>query len=137
MSLPAGVPFVKVADFGLALKSSDNTASQITATVTTLGTPAYVSPEQLHDTHVDARADIYSLGATVYHMLTGSDRSPMRTIMQKTIGDERWRNELPPSLSASTVALFRDMTETNPNERIGDYQELIARNRRRTWSHHV
>lgn len=130
-SLPEGVPFVKVADFGLALQSSDSATDQLTATGTTLGTPAYVAPEQLHDTHVDARADIYSLGATVYHMLTGAapcaDRSPMRTIMQKTIGDDRWRDEIPDSMTASTVSLFREMTETNPEQRIGDYKELINR----------
>lgn len=131
MSLPVGVPFVKVADFGLALQAGDRTDSQLTATGTTLGTPAYVAPEQLRDTHVDARADIYSLGATVFHMLIGSppcsDRSPMRTIMQKTIGDDRWRDELPPSISRSTISLFRDMTETNPDDRISDYQDLIDR----------
>jgi serine/threonine protein kinase len=131
MDLADGVPMVKVADFGLAFESDDTGASQITATGTTLGTPAYVAPEQLHDTHVDARADIYSLGATVFHMLTGlppcSDRSPMRTIMQKTIGDDRWRDEIPDTVSKTSVALFRDMTETNVDDRIGDYDELITR----------
>ncbi|KAA1261291.1 Serine/threonine-protein kinase PknL [Rubripirellula obstinata] len=130
-NLPPGVPFVKVADFGLAFESQENDASQITATGTTLGTPAYVSPEQLHDTHVDARADIYSMGATVYHMLTGlppcSDRSAMRTIMQKSVGDDRWRDEIDASVSKQSVALFRDMTETNPEDRIADYEELISR----------
>lgn len=124
-------PFVKVADFGLAFASEDEERSQITAEGTTLGTPAYVAPEQLHDTHVDAKADIYSLGATVFHMLTGeppyAGRSPMRTIMQKTIGDDRWRDEMPASISIETIDLFRLMTESNANDRIGDHDKLIAR----------
>lgn len=131
MELPPGVPFVKVADFGLAFESTGPEANQLTQTGMTLGTPAYVAPEQLHDTHVDARADIYSLGATVFHMLTGfapcSDQSPMRTIMQKTIGDDRWRDQIPESVSAETVRLFRDMTHCDLEERISDYDSLLTR----------
>ncbi|MEM9585811.1 MAG: serine/threonine-protein kinase [Planctomycetota bacterium] len=129
IDLPPGVPFVKVADFGLAFTHDEGT--QITATGTTLGTPAYVAPEQLQDTHVDARADIYSLGATAFHMLSGDapcvDQSPMRTIMQKSIGDDRWRETLPDWLSPQTVSLFRDMTEASPDARIADHATLIQR----------
>ena len=129
--LSPDVPLVKVVDFGLALEQLDSNADQLTATGATLGTPAYVAPEQLQDTHVDARADIYSLGATVFHMLTGrapcADRSPMKTILQKTIGDDGWRDELPSTVSHDSVALFRGMTETDPKNRIADYAELIGR----------
>ncbi len=127
----AGVPFVKVVDFGLAFESESADSNLLTAPGTTLGTPAYVAPEQLHDTHVDARADIYSLGATVYHMLTGNapcaDLTPMKTILRKTIGDDSWRRELPKHVSASSTALMRLMTETKTEDRIGDYAELIRR----------
>ena len=126
-NLPEGVPCVKVADFGLA--SLEDQATQITATGATLGTPSYVAPEQLHDSHVDCRADIYSLGATVFHMLCGHapcfDQSAMKTIMQKTIGDDRWRNELDLSVSAGTLSLFREMTEADPEERTPKYAVLI------------
>ena len=126
-----GVPFVKVADFGLAFEFEEQGASQITATGITLGTPAYVAPEQLQDTRVDARADIYSLGATVYHMLTGcppgAEQSAMRMILQKTVGDDGWREEVPIEGSEGTIGLFRDMTESNIEDRIGGYRELISR----------
>ncbi|MEM9643663.1 MAG: serine/threonine-protein kinase [Planctomycetota bacterium] len=131
IGLPEGVPFVKVADFGLAFESDDVEGSLVTAVGTTLGTPAYVAPEQLRDTHVDARADIYALGATVFHMLTGvppcADRSPMRTILQKTIGDDLWRDEISPTISDVTRSLFRDMTESELPDRIGGYAELTRR----------
>lgn len=129
MQIPAGVPLVKVADFGLA--TDDSSGNQITATGATLGTPAYVAPEQLSDPSVDVRADIYSLGATVFHMLNGRPpcvgQSPMKTIMQKSIGDDRWRDELRPNATSGTIALFRDMTEADPDQRIPNYETLIQR----------
>jgi serine/threonine-protein kinase len=64
---PAGE--VKVADFGLARVLTADV--ELTQDGTTLGTPLYMSPEQGQGSHVDARSDLYSLGATVYHLLTG------------------------------------------------------------------
>ena len=66
---------VKIADFGLAkLTGSDAAAqSQLTMTNMAMGTPDYVSPEQLEQgKDVDHRADIYSLGVMIYEMLTGA-----------------------------------------------------------------
>jgi serine/threonine protein kinase len=64
---PAGE--VKVADFGLARVLSADLS--LTQDGTTLGTPLYMSPEQGQGGAVDARSDLYSLGATVYHLLAG------------------------------------------------------------------
>jgi|GEM_PF-1024351 len=60
---------VKVTDFGIAKRLRD-TMSKISQTVVA-GTPAYMAPEQLEGKSVDHRADIYSLGATVYELLVG------------------------------------------------------------------
>src|SRR6201984_3205080 len=63
---------VKVIDFGLA-KSLSSSADQ-SVTVTSggfVGTPHFASPEQLEERDIDIRSDIYSLGATLYYMLTG------------------------------------------------------------------
>ena len=61
---------IKIADFGLARvgKQTDNTLTQAGITV---GTPLYMSPEQIEGNEVDIRSDIYSLGVTLYHMLVG------------------------------------------------------------------
>lgn len=60
---------VKVADFGLASIASE---ASLTRTEDFLGTPRYMSPEQIRDSrHVDGRSDIFSLGAVVYELLTG------------------------------------------------------------------
>jgi serine/threonine protein kinase len=110
----------KLADLGLAKELLvDN---DLTRTGRGLGTPYYMAPEQFRDAkHIDARADIYSLGATLYHMVTGETpfacTSPMEAWMKKV------RNELPaprqilPTLSANLEkALLRAMSN-DPNLR--------------------
>ena len=61
---------VKVADFGLA-RVNDATDKHLTQIGITMGTPLYMSPEQVEGLNVDVRSDIYSLGITAYHMLAG------------------------------------------------------------------
>jgi tRNA A-37 threonylcarbamoyl transferase component Bud32 len=72
---PDGV--VKVLDFGLAAVAEDRGERPLTGTNMVLGTPDYIAPEQAEDTRAaDARSDVYSLGCTLYHLLTG--RPPFR-----------------------------------------------------------
>ena len=63
--------FVKVLDFGIAKTVSHDAAEDLTQTGFVLGTPAYMSPEQLSGEKLDARSDIYSLALIVYQMLSG------------------------------------------------------------------
>jgi serine/threonine-protein kinase len=67
-----GLPFVKVLDFGIS-KTVDMDSVSVTATSTVLGSPLYMSPEQLASSRdVDRRSDIWSLGVILYEMLTGT-----------------------------------------------------------------
>ena len=77
---------VKLVDLGLARKESTETMDELTVAGTTLGTFDYISPEQAKDPrNVDIRSDIYSLGCTLYHMLTGEPPYPDGTLAQKLL----------------------------------------------------
>src|SRR6185436_13169127 len=68
---PDGSPLVKVLDFGIS-KALNADGMQLTQTQSLLGTPAYMSPEQMRSARqVDARTDIWSLGTVLYEMLEG------------------------------------------------------------------
>ena len=62
---------VKVADFGLARVLRDSEATELTQVGVTMGTPLYMSPEQVEGKPLDPRSDMYSFGVTCYQMLTG------------------------------------------------------------------
>jgi serine/threonine protein kinase len=64
---------VRLADFGLAKAKGGSRSVTVTGTGKMMGTPAYMSPEQVTGQPVDARSDIYSLGATFYTLLAGTD----------------------------------------------------------------
>lgn len=61
---------VKVGDFGLSVSTLAREDSYVTATGVVMGTPAYASPEQLRGDELDLRTDIYSVGATLFTLLT-------------------------------------------------------------------
>jgi len=62
---------VKVGDFGLSISTLGRGESHLTEEGTFLGTPAFASPEQLRGDELDLRSDIYSVGVTLYYLLTG------------------------------------------------------------------
>jgi len=67
-----GAEYVKVLDFGLVKASEESGEEQLTSTGQVLGTPQYMAPEQASGEPVDARSDLYSLGAVFHFCLTGS-----------------------------------------------------------------
>ena len=71
LTMEGSTPIAKLADMGLARSTEDVTSARAEAG-RAYGTPYYISPEQIRgDVDVDFRADIYSLGATFYHVVTG------------------------------------------------------------------
>jgi Serine/threonine protein kinase len=123
---------VKLVDMGLArLHQVDSSSDDLTASGVTLGTFDYISPEQARDPRsADVRSDIYSLGCTLYFMLTGRPPFPDGTALQKLIrhsGEEPddvrlVRSDLPPRVST----LLARMLAKKPLQRHQSAQELVA-----------
>jgi eukaryotic-like serine/threonine-protein kinase len=86
-----GSDYVKVLDFGLAKMRESEALNDITQRGCLIGTPYYMSPEQVRSEDPDARSDVYSLGAVMYRMLAGvepfSGTSPM-AVLTKHLTDE-------------------------------------------------
>lgn len=124
---------VKIADFGLAFLSAEvSDRTRLTAEQSTLGSPHYMAPEQLNAGGiVDHRADLYSLGATAFHLLAGRapfDGMSLPQIIARKLGAELpLLDEIRPGLSRPTVELVEMLLVTNPQHRIGSYAELLDR----------
>lgn len=122
----------KLVDLGLARKESTDVASaELTVAGTTLGTFDYISPEQAKDPRsVDVRSDIYSLGCTLYHMLTGEPPYPDGTVLQKLLDHQgkeppdpsRKNRRVPPALSA----IVRKMMASDPRKRYASPAKLLS-----------
>lgn len=104
---------VKVMDFGLVQIPG---VTQVTGTDTAVGTPEYISPEQLSGQEVDTRTDIYSLGITMYEMLAGTP--PFKGENTYAILMKH-KNETP--------APLRDLREDVPSEVEGIVMKAMAR----------
>ena len=79
-----GMDCVKVVDFGIA-KAQGNESQKVTRTGMVVGTPEYMSPEQLSGDKLDGRSDIYSLALVTFNMLTGKLPFPSETAQESMI----------------------------------------------------
>lgn len=122
----------KLIDMGLArLQAVDNPDGDLTASGVTLGTFDYISPEQARDPrNADVRSDIYSLGCTLFYMLTGRPPFPEGTVLQKLLqhqGDEPPDvRELRPDLPEEVSRVLRRMMAKEPRRRYQDPSKLIV-----------
>jgi serine/threonine protein kinase len=123
----------KLVDMGLArLHQVDAPSQDLTETGVTLGTFDYISPEQARDPRsADVRSDLYSLGCTLYYMLTGSPPFPEGTVLQKLLShssdpppDPR---ELRPDLDDELVNIALRLMAKLPTQRYQSPGELIDR----------
>ncbi len=121
---------IKIADFGLAKRIAGNRAhdAQLTVAHTIMGSPHYISPEQVRGMTVDHRSDIYSLGATLYHLLAGQPAFDGETTVDIMI--QQVQSTLPaiekinPNVSPAVCQLIGKMMAKSPEERYQDYGEL-------------
>src|SRR6185437_7972088 len=121
---------VKVADFGLArCLIGDRPALNLTQSGVTMGTPLYMSPEQVEGKPVDSRTDIYSFGVTCYHMLAGhppfQGDSPFEVALQHVRGEPKPLTEIRPDLPAVLSAIVHKMMAKDPAARYQTGRELL------------
>ena len=130
-SVPSHVPFVQIADFGLARFQDSASDSEITMEGSVSGTPFYMSPEQIFAGQVDHRSDIFSLGATIWHLIVGSppivQANPVDVLATRVELKDDWASECPEQLSVEGFDLLREMCRFDREERIGDFAELDER----------
>ena len=118
---------VKVCDLGLAKSVGQD--SNLTVSGTLMGTPHFIAPEQAcGEAEVDTRADIYSLGASLFFLVTGkppfhadSSMAVMYKHVNEPLPDPR---KLNPKLSSGLVRILKKMTAKDPKERYPDMLEL-------------
>ena len=123
---------IKVADFGLAQLTNprvDQSAVELTQVGTTMGTPLYMSPEQVHGQKLDQRSDLYSFGVTCFHMLAGEPPFRGETAMSVAVQHlnapppklRDRRPDLPPAL----CQIVRKLLAKDPTKRYPDAGTLL------------
>ncbi len=118
---------VKISDFGLAKIAEGD--GHLTQSGIVMGTPYYMSPEQGQGQAIDHRSDLYSLGATFYHMITGftpyEAQNPVSLIIKHVKDPIPDLRRLNPAIPEAVRAIVERCLEKEPNDRYQEYEELI------------
>jgi serine/threonine protein kinase len=113
---------LKVLDFGLGtLLEKDELDTALTSAGLAVGTPDYISPEQARTVKIDRRSDLYSLGCTMYHLLSGQlpfkGESSMDCLVGRITGKPVPIGEVMPGLPVRLVQTIEKLMATNPDDR--------------------
>jgi serine/threonine protein kinase/dienelactone hydrolase len=109
-----------VADFGIAAALDQAAVARLTETGVSLGSPAYMSPEQAAGEPVDARTDIYALGCVLYEMLSGKppfEGSIKTLVTQKVLGKQQPLRDLRPDVPPPVARAVARAMATAPADR--------------------
>lgn len=123
-------PEVKVLDMGLARFTSEAQSEVLTKTGQVIGTADYIAPEQIIDTRgVDHRADLFSLGATLYRMITGEPpypgKDPGEKLKARATREPSPARTLRPEISPELEAVLAKMLARKPEDRYQSATEVI------------
>lgn len=119
----------KVADFGLAHVLREGEQLNLTQVGITMGTPLYMSPEQAQGKPLDHRSDLYSLGVTVYHMLTGQPPfhgdTALALAVQHLKTEPEPLSKRRPELPESLCRIVHRLLEKDPANRYDSARDLL------------
>ncbi len=118
-----------IMDFGLAKESkADPVLSKLTATGIILGTPEFMSPEQIRGRDLDARSDVYALGIVAFEMFTGrlpfDGRTPQEMMLTRLRGKPLPLRRVKPDLSEQLEAVLMKSLATEPEERYANARDF-------------
>jgi serine/threonine protein kinase/formylglycine-generating enzyme required for sulfatase activity len=120
--------YVKVLDFGIAKTVADDSADHLTKTGFVLGTPVYMSPEQLLGEKLDGRSDIYSLAIIVYEMLSGKlpfvGDNQQAVMMKRITGSPVPLRSVAPQVSEAVAGVVMQGLARDADERVQDAMEF-------------
>lgn len=120
----------KVTDFGLAQLTLGGERVNLTQRGVTMGTPMYMSPEQVNGANVDLRSDLYSLGVTFYHVLAGQPPFRAETALAlayKHLNEDAVPlQELRPDLPSSLLAVVARLMAKAPKDRFSDAKAVLT-----------
>ena len=121
---------IKLVDLGLARRYETQGQVDLTQSGTTLGTFDYISPEQARDPrNVDIRSDLYSLGCTMYHMLTGTPPFPGQNVVQKLLQHQEKSapdiRDVNPQVPDSLAELIARLMSKTPADRPASAESCV------------
>jgi len=120
---------IKVADFGLARLTAPNVAMNLTQVGYTMGTPLYMSPEQIEGRPLDVRSDLYSLGVTCYHVLAGrppfAGQTAVHVALQHLNVEPEPLAHLRPELPDDLCRIVHKLLAKKPEERYAAPTDLL------------
>jgi serine/threonine-protein kinase len=118
---------IKLIDFGIAMKE-DARRLTFAGPSPMLGTPDYISPEQVKGQRGDQRSDIYALGAMMYEMLTGqppfSGPNPLAVMNERVLADPKPARKLNPEISPQLQEILYRALERDPRHRYATATEM-------------
>jgi serine/threonine-protein kinase len=118
---------IKLIDFGIAMKEDARRLTFVNLS-STLGTPDYISPEQVKGQRGDQRSDIYALGVMLYEMLTGetpfSGPNPLAVMNERVLHDPRPARKLRAEISPQLQEILNRALEREPRHRYATASEM-------------